>query len=184
VIVVSFSPHANTLRETKIGPEAVPVKRGFCTAVGRLDVGDGRSLAPLGYGRNRHLLNVFVWPTREAAISARTGSRQGCLRRGPGRGGVAPSASSSHSGNELLRKPVIVSPRMVPYSSTFYRSPQKQKLARSRCPWFNLAQRHFQRNRTFGAAVLRNEATTTWTNDASRNSMLGIAQVRKGSPML
>ena len=92
-----------------------------------LEVVEGRSLAPLGYARNEHLLNVFVWPTREADISARTGSRQGCLRRGPGRGGVAPSASFSHSGNEVLGKPVIVSPRMVPYSSTFLQVTAKTK---------------------------------------------------------
>lgn len=52
-------------------------KEGFVLQGGRLDVVEGRSVAAVVYAHNGHLLNVFVWPTREADISPRTGSRQG-----------------------------------------------------------------------------------------------------------
>jgi anti-sigma factor RsiW len=52
-------------------------KEGFVLQGGRLDIVEGRSVAAVVYARNGHLLNVFVWPTREADISPRTGSRQG-----------------------------------------------------------------------------------------------------------
>ena len=60
---------------------SVPVrdlaKEGFALQGGRLDVVEGRSVAALVYARNGHLFNVFVWPTREADTSPRTGLRQG-----------------------------------------------------------------------------------------------------------
>lgn len=52
-------------------------REGFVLQGGRLDVVEGRSVAALVYARNGHLFNVFVWPTREADTSPRTGSRQG-----------------------------------------------------------------------------------------------------------
>ena len=50
---------------------------GFVLQGGRLDVVEGRSLAAVVYARNGHLFSVFVWPTREADTSPRTGSGQG-----------------------------------------------------------------------------------------------------------
>lgn len=60
---------------------AVPVRdfaeQGFVLQGGRRDVVEGRSVAALVYAHNGQLFDVFVWPTREADISPRTGSRQG-----------------------------------------------------------------------------------------------------------
>lgn len=60
---------------------ALPVRNfainGFALQGGRLDVVEGRSVAALVYARRGHLINVFIWPTREADTSPRVGSRQG-----------------------------------------------------------------------------------------------------------
>jgi anti-sigma factor RsiW len=51
--------------------------RGFPLEGGRLDVIDGRTTAALVYGRRKHLLNVFIWPTIEQDAAPCPGSRQG-----------------------------------------------------------------------------------------------------------
>jgi anti-sigma factor RsiW len=51
--------------------------RGFPLKGGRLDVIHGRAIAALVYGRRKHLVSVFIWPTTEQNASARSGSRQG-----------------------------------------------------------------------------------------------------------
>jgi anti-sigma factor RsiW len=51
--------------------------RGFPLQGGRLDVIDNRAVAVLVYGRRKHLVNVFVWPTNEKDAIPRSGSRQG-----------------------------------------------------------------------------------------------------------
>ena len=60
---------------------AIPVRdfanEGFALKGGRLDVIEGRSVAVLVYAGPGHLINVFIWRTREPDTSARTGSRQG-----------------------------------------------------------------------------------------------------------
>ncbi len=61
---------------------APPVKdftdEGFPLVGGRLDVLGGKSIAALVYGRRKHFVNVFVWPTHEADLAAQApGSRQG-----------------------------------------------------------------------------------------------------------
>jgi anti-sigma factor RsiW len=58
-----------------------PVKdfadQGFPLQGGRIDVVHGRSVAALVYGRRKHFVNVFVWPTDEKDSAPRSGSQQG-----------------------------------------------------------------------------------------------------------
>jgi anti-sigma factor RsiW len=49
---------------------------GFSLQGGRVDVVQGRTVAALVYASRKHLVNVFIWPTREPDASSRAGSRQ------------------------------------------------------------------------------------------------------------
>jgi anti-sigma factor RsiW len=51
--------------------------QGFPLQGGRLDVVRGRAIAALVYGRRKHLVSIFIWPTTEQDASSREGSRQG-----------------------------------------------------------------------------------------------------------
>jgi anti-sigma factor RsiW len=53
------------------------VDQGFPLQGGRLDVVHGRAIAALVYGRRKHLVSAFIWPTGEQNTSPRAGSHQG-----------------------------------------------------------------------------------------------------------
>ena len=52
--------------------------QGFPLEGGRLDIVDGHNVAALIYGRRKHTINLFVWPTKDSAtLFDSSGSRQG-----------------------------------------------------------------------------------------------------------
>jgi len=50
---------------------------GFPLQGGRLDVVKGRQVAVLVYGRRKHVVNVFIWPTTDPDMSSQSGSQLG-----------------------------------------------------------------------------------------------------------
>jgi mycothiol system anti-sigma-R factor len=50
---------------------------GFPLIGGRIDAISGRTVAALVYGRRKHIVNVFIWPTKEADSAPRSGSQVG-----------------------------------------------------------------------------------------------------------
>ena len=51
--------------------------QGFALVGGRMDVVDGHDVAVLVYSRDKHVINVFVWPYREKETLAGSGSHAG-----------------------------------------------------------------------------------------------------------
>lgn len=53
------------------------VAQGFPLVGGRIDVLHGRSVAVLVYGRRKHVINVFIWPTAERGAAPQVGTNLG-----------------------------------------------------------------------------------------------------------
>ena len=50
---------------------------GFPLIGGRIDAFRGRTVAALVYGRRKHVINVFIWPTKETDSAPRSGGQLG-----------------------------------------------------------------------------------------------------------
>jgi anti-sigma factor RsiW len=61
-----------------IPPVSAYAAQGFPLLGGRLDVVDLHNVAALVYGRRKHVINLFIWPARDAPrLSDNSGTRQG-----------------------------------------------------------------------------------------------------------
>lgn len=78
------------------------VSDGFPLQGGRLDVVRGKTVAVLVYGRRKHIINVFIWPTDERDLSAQQGSQLGYNWIDWRKGGMEFSAISDVSAGDLV----------------------------------------------------------------------------------
>lgn len=76
---------------------------------GRLDVLRGRSVAALVYGRRKHVVNVFVWPTSQGDHAPRSGSQLGYQWMEWRKGGMEFCAVSDTSAADLEELQRLVS---------------------------------------------------------------------------
>lgn len=74
---------------------------GFPLQGGRLDVVHGRTVAVLVYGRRKHVINVFIWPTTGHDTRAQSGSQLGYNWVDWRKGGMELSAVSDASSSDL-----------------------------------------------------------------------------------
>jgi mycothiol system anti-sigma-R factor len=85
------------------------VTEGFPLQGGRLDVVRGKTVAVLVYGRRKHIINVFVWPTSERDASPQQGSQLGYNWIDWRKGGMEFSAISDVSAPDLVELQKLIS---------------------------------------------------------------------------
>jgi anti-sigma factor RsiW len=74
---------------------------GFPLQGGRLDIVKGRQVAVLVYGRRKHVVNVFIWPTTDPDMAPQSGSQLGYNWINWRKGGMEMSAVSDVSAPDL-----------------------------------------------------------------------------------
>jgi len=77
------------------------VSDGFPLQGGRLDVVRGKTVAVLVYGRRKHIINVFIWPTSERDASPQQGAQLGYNWVDWRKGGMEAVAISDASATDL-----------------------------------------------------------------------------------
>jgi mycothiol system anti-sigma-R factor len=82
---------------------------GFPLQGGRLDVLRGRAVAALVYGRRKHVVNVFVWPSSEPDVPLRAGSKLGYQWMAWRKGGMEFCAVSDTSATDLEQLQRLIS---------------------------------------------------------------------------
>jgi mycothiol system anti-sigma-R factor len=82
---------------------------GFPLQGGRLDVLRGRAVAALVYGRRKHVVNVFVWPSSEPDVAPREGSKLGYQWVEWRKGGMEFCAVSDTSATDLEQLQRLIS---------------------------------------------------------------------------
>ena len=82
---------------------------GFPLQGGRLDVLRGRAVAALVYGRRKHVVNVFVWPSSEPDVAPREGSKLGYQWMAWRKGGMEFCAVSDTSAADLEQLQRLIS---------------------------------------------------------------------------
>jgi len=82
---------------------------GFPLQGGRLDVLRGRAVAALVYGRRKHVVNVFVWPSSESDVAPRAGSKLGYQWMEWRKGGMEFCAVSDASAEDLEQLQRLIS---------------------------------------------------------------------------
>ncbi|MGB2634469.1 MAG: anti-sigma factor [Candidatus Acidiferrum sp.] len=75
--------------------------QGFPLQGGRLDVVQGRTVAALVYGRHKHEVSTFIWPTTETDAAPQSGSHQGYQWISWRKGGVEFYAVSDTTASDL-----------------------------------------------------------------------------------
>jgi anti-sigma factor RsiW len=85
------------------------VSDGFPLQGGRLDVVRGKTVAVLVYGRRKHIINVFVWPTNDRDASLQQGSQLGYNWIDWKKGGMEFSAISDVSAPDLVELQKLIS---------------------------------------------------------------------------
>src|ERR1700761_1044584 len=85
------------------------ISDGFPLQGGRLDVVRGKTVAVLVYGRRKHIINVFVWPTSEQDASPQQGSQLGYNWIDWRKGGMEFSAISDVTAPDLVELQKLIS---------------------------------------------------------------------------